>query len=93
MTVRATRDCVALEGNCPAEDAETLIGLLIENPGTMVDLAECGSVHTAVAQVLIAARPAMRGVPADPLLAEWILPQVLDAATETNSRQGSGRLP
>jgi hypothetical protein len=93
VTVRAFPDGIALEGNCPAEDAEALLGLLIENAGSMVDLAECGSVHTAVAQVLLAARPAIRGVPADPLLADWILPQLLDAAAETNFRLGSGRLP
>ena len=93
MTVRASGDEVLLSGDCSAEDAEALLGILIDNPNATIDLTECGSIHTAVAQVLLAARPVIRGVPADPIFADWIVPQVLDAAPETTSRRGGGAHP
>lgn len=93
MTVHLSGGDILLSGDCPAEDAEVLLGLLIENPGATIDLAQCGSIHTAVVQVLLADRPAIRGVPADPLIAEWVVPQVLDATSETNSRQGEKPCP
>ena len=93
MTVRASGHEVFLSGDCSAEDAEALVGFLIGNPSATIDLTECGSIHTAVAQVLLASRPVIRGVPADPFFAEWIVAQVLDAAPETNSRRGGGAHP
>ena len=93
MTVRYSGHEISLSGDCSAEDAEALLEVLIENPGATIDLTECGSIHTAVAQVLLASRPVIRGVPADPLFAEWIVPQVLDAASETTSRRGEGPHP
>jgi hypothetical protein len=91
MTVRRTDDAIALAGDCPVEDAELLLGLLVETPTAIVDVGGCGRVHTAVAQVLLAARPAVRGTPDNALLSDWILPQLLDATDENNSRMGEGR--
>ena len=93
MTVHASGQDVLLSGDCSAEDAEQLLGLLIGNPGATIDLTDCGGLHTAVVQVLLAARPAVRGVPADPLVADWIVPQLLDAVPETTSTRGEGPQP
>lgn len=89
MTVRLSEDGIALMGNCPAEDAEALLELLLEEKNRVIDLSGCGTIHTAVAQVLLAARPLIRGVPGDPLLADWILPQMLDRRAETNFSRGA----
>ena len=85
MTVRRIGDAIALTGDCPVEDAEVLLGLLVETPAATVDVDGCGRVHTAVAQVLLAARSAVRGVAVNPLLGDWILPQLLDEAGESTS--------
>jgi hypothetical protein len=86
MTVRKVEDAIALSGDCPVEDSEVLLALLIDDPKAIIDLDECGNIHTAVAQVLVAARREIRGVPADRLLADWILPQLLDPTRDSHSR-------
>jgi hypothetical protein len=74
MTARLDGDCIRLEGACPVEDAETLIGLLQQSAGATVDLQECGHLHTAVVQALLAASRPVRGAPADDFVRNWILP-------------------
>ncbi len=68
---------VALEGVCPADDAETLRQLLSEDPGAAVDWRACEHAHTAVVQVLLVARPAIKGPAGAPLLERWIAPILL----------------
>lgn len=53
---------VVLDGDCPSEDAEPLLGHLL-TPGRTVDWRECDTAHTAVVQVLIAARASVLGPP------------------------------
>lgn len=72
MTVRQTEDAIILEGRCGVEDAERLLLALQERPGTAVDAAGVQKLHMAVAQVLLALRPAIRGVPDSPFLARNI---------------------
>ncbi|MCR5874533.1 hypothetical protein LRS10_10350 [Phenylobacterium sp. J426] len=60
MTVRREGDVVWLEGACRVEEAETVVGLLGAGMRT-VDLSRCQALHAAVAQVLLAFRPALRG--------------------------------
>ena len=70
MTVR--RDdtgTIRLEGGCPVEDAETLLRLLQEDAAAELDWTACSQLHTAVLQIVLAARPALRGPCGDPLLA------------------------
>jgi hypothetical protein len=75
MTVRLAEDgTIVLEGNCPAEDGETLARLLTLDPEAAVDWRSCQQAHTAVIQILLAVRPAMRGPPAVPMLRDWIEP-------------------
>jgi len=75
MTVRVADDgAIVLEGVCPAEDAEALAGFLLLDPAASVDWRGCDNVHTAVVQVLLAARPAMLGPPRSSFLRDWVAP-------------------
>jgi hypothetical protein len=67
MSVRVADGVIILEGACPVDEAESLLELLLANPGAPVDWSACGHLHTAVVQVLLAARPAMEGEPAPPI--------------------------
>lgn len=75
MTVRSTVDgSIVLEGTCSSEDAEELLQSLVEVPGASVDLRACEFAHTAVVQVLLAAKPKLLGPPLGGFLNAWIYP-------------------
>lgn len=75
MTVRLASDAtIMLEGACPVDDAELLRQLLQANPGASVDWRGCEAAHTAVIQVLLAAKPRLRGPPRAPFPRDWIAP-------------------
>jgi hypothetical protein len=75
MTVRSAEDrTIVLEGHCPVEDAETLARLLSLTPAAAVDWRDCDYAHTAVIQILLAARPKMNGPPSGKPLRDWIEP-------------------
>lgn len=75
MTVDVTADgAVWLRGDCPIEDAEVLLGRLAADPEAVVDWTGCQRAHTAVVQVLMAARPAMTGLPAGAFLRCHVAP-------------------
>jgi hypothetical protein len=77
MTVRAgPAGYIELVGACPGADAEPLLQLLLADPGATVDWRDCLGAHTAVVQVLMAARPKLLGPPANARLAEWVAPAV-----------------
>jgi hypothetical protein len=80
MTVRMGKDqMIVLEGRCPVEDADTLVQLLLSAPSAAVDWRDCDYAHTAVIQVLLAARPELHGPPAAKSLRDWIEPAVSGA--------------
>jgi hypothetical protein len=54
---------IIIEGNCPSGDAEELLQLLLSHPAAGVDWRACDGVHTAVVQVLLAARRDILGPP------------------------------
>ena len=74
MSVRREGDAVGLMGDCPVEDAEALMTLLLASPGCPVDLAAAGALHAAVVQVLLALRPALLNQPQDEFTRNWVLP-------------------
>jgi hypothetical protein len=75
MTVRISDDrTIVLAGDCPEEDAEALVGLLLEEPAAEIDWSACQWAHTAVVQVLLASRRTMRGSPKTLFLRDWIEP-------------------
>lgn len=63
---------ILLEGECPHEEAEQLLQLLLSTPGAVVDWRPCTFAHSAVIQVLLAATPPMLGPPAGAALARWL---------------------
>lgn len=74
MSVRLDGTTIRLEGPCRVEDAEPLLGWLQADRQRVVDLTEAQHLHAAVVQVLMALRPAIRGIPKDPFLRDWIHP-------------------
>jgi hypothetical protein len=62
---------IILDGNCPVEDAEPLLVLLQGTPAAPLDWRQCNHLHTAVLQVILAARPALVGPCGDPWLRQW----------------------
>lgn len=69
MTVRMEQGVIFLEGHCPSGDADELLQNLLSYPGAYVVWRTCESAHTAVIQVLLAARREVRGPPHSAFLA------------------------
>lgn len=61
MSVGERDDAVELVGECGLDDAEPLLRRLLTEPAKPVDVTRCVRLHTAVVQVLLAARPEVRG--------------------------------
>ncbi len=62
-----------LKGHVAVEEAQALHEFLIENPDAEVDLSGVGAIHTAALQVLLAARPRVRGLADETPLWRWVL--------------------
>jgi hypothetical protein len=80
MPVTVRKGVVRLSGHCLVEEAMTLLEMLQTRAGAAVDLRTCKSLHTALLQVLVAARPTLAALPADPPLADIVRRAVGDAA-------------
>ncbi len=78
MTVRRDGDVIHLEGDCPVEDAEMLVGLLEGSVGRAIDLSQCRSVHSAIIQLLLRFKPVLQGEPQSAFLREMIVPGLRD---------------
>jgi hypothetical protein len=63
---------IVLDGRCPVEDAESLLQLLHVAPEASVDWRRCGYLHTAVLQVIMAARPVLVGPCGNPWVEQWV---------------------
>lgn len=75
MTVRLAEDgTIALEGDCPVEEAEMLQKLFLRYPAARIDWRRCNYAHTAVLQVLLAVKPEISGPPRSAFLQDWIHP-------------------
>lgn len=74
MTVALDQGIVRLSGHCSAEDAEILLKHLAAGV-RRVDLSGCDHLHGAVVQLLMAARPALLGEPAQ-FLRDWLIPLI-----------------
>ena len=68
MTVVMQAGTIVLEGHCASGDAEELLQLLLAAPSADVDWRACEGAHTAVVQVLLAARRTLLGPPRNPTL-------------------------
>lgn len=75
MTVELQADeTIVLAGICPSDDAEVLLQLLVASPAARIDWRGCESAHTAVIQVLLAAKPRLLGPPNGVFLRERVEP-------------------
>jgi len=89
MPLNFTDDTVTADTVPTVEDALPLLEYLQLHAGAMVDLVACTHVHTAVLQVLMAARPTMVTLPRDAFLSR-LLPGLL-GDKETPSPALAGR--
>ena len=81
MTVRVPAEgVIELAGRCGVEDAEVLQHHLLAAPRSTVEWSTCEHLHSAVIQVLLAAKPRIRGSPSSALLRAHIAPLVQRAA-------------
>ena len=81
MTVRLTADgTIELEGRCGVEDAERLQGHLLAAPESTVEWGGCEYLHSAVVQVLLIARPRLRGRPPSAFLRTHLEPLLRSSA-------------
>jgi hypothetical protein len=72
MTVRLDNaGVIILAGECPVEDAETLLEHLQARRNGPVDWSGCTALHTAVLQILMAARPKLLGECGDGFVRTW----------------------
>ena len=73
MAVRSDEDTLHLEGDCPVEEAETLLAWLCAHRQGRIDLSACTHLHTALLQVLIAAGGRIDVAPLDPFYANRLV--------------------
>lgn len=72
MAIRYARTHAHFEARCAVEEALDLVQFLTKHPRAKVSLAKCTGVHGALLQVILAFRPTIASLPADPLLARLI---------------------
>ena len=80
MTIRLDGPTIHLDGDCPVEDAETLLRFLHEPSARTIDWTGAGRLHTAVIQVVLAADRGVRGPCGDPFVARWIELGIVEAS-------------
>lgn len=86
MTVRVDDGVIVLAGPCPVEDAEPLLRAL-QDGAAAIDLTAATRLHTAIVQLLLAARPSIVAMPAEPFLRDLLLPALIeDGAPQAVSR-------
>jgi hypothetical protein len=78
MSVRLEGNMIRLIGDCPVEDAESMVSLLRADATRQLDLAECTRLHSAAVQVMLAFRPAIAEPSRDRFIAEWICPALVE---------------
>ena len=78
MPLVFTATAVRFEYVCTVEEALPLLEFLKSSEAPKVDLSACTYLHTALLQLLLAARPELFAPPADPSLARWVAPLLTD---------------
>ncbi len=77
MPLVFTESRVRFEAVCTVEDALPLLEFLKVSAAPEIDLSACTHLHTALLQLLLAARPRLASPPADPTLARWVAPLLI----------------
>ena len=73
MSIRVEEGAIVFSGKCGVEEVETLLTLLEEHPQSQIDLSAVETIHTAIWQALMMAKPDIRGAPSSPKIAAVIL--------------------
>ena len=71
---------VRFDGHCVVEDAMKLLEIFQTAPEAQVDLTACQTMHMALLQVLVAARPRVVASPANRTMADLIHRMIGDPA-------------
>lgn len=77
MTVKIEERQIMLSGSCTVDEAEPLLAALLDDPSRSV-VIDSEKVHTALCQVLMALRPAIRVERADRFFCEHLLPLMVE---------------
>jgi len=92
MTVRLDNEgVIILAGECPVEDAETLLEHLQARGDGPVDWSGCTALHTAVLQILMAARPKLLGECGDGFVRTWAASAPRDGAAAKGRKPAQDR--
>ena len=82
MTVQLSQTgTITLTGDCTSDEAELLLQLLSVSPTPLVDWRACTSAHTAIIQILMAAKPDLLGPPAGGFLQIQVEPRLMRASS------------
>ncbi|MBP2315638.1 hypothetical protein [Azospirillum soli] len=76
MPIRFEDDMAVFEGACAVDEAMELAGWLEGRERVRVDLGRCTALHTALLQLLMAARAAVVVEPEDAFLKTWVAPRL-----------------
>lgn len=63
MPIEFKKTVAVFGADCTIEDAEALLEWLLEHPKGKLNLKKCTQCHTAVVQVMMAAKPALTAQP------------------------------
>jgi hypothetical protein len=63
---------IVLHGSCPVDEADALHRLLLSDPTARLDWTQCNHLHSAILQLVLAARPILTGACGDPFINRWI---------------------
>ncbi|WP_448204674.1 hypothetical protein [Azospirillum sp. sgz302134] len=74
MPIRFEDRTARFDGPCTVDEAIPLAEWLEATHGARVDLGRCTGLHTALLQVLMAARVSVAAEPEDAFLKGWVMP-------------------
>ncbi|MGM0834193.1 MAG: hypothetical protein ACQEUK_15380 [Pseudomonadota bacterium] len=87
MPIEFKRSSAVLTGACEVEEAETLHSWLLEHPGASLNLRHCDYLHSAVLQVILAARE-VANTPLSPLPDDpWLQGVLAGTAVSTSTQE------
>ncbi|MBF0097868.1 MAG: hypothetical protein HQM04_04225 [Magnetococcales bacterium] len=72
MAITFAEERAVLSEMCAVEEAEPFFEWLRTHPEGVVDLSACEHLHAAVYQTLLALKPNIAALPAEPFLQQWL---------------------
>jgi hypothetical protein len=73
MSLRLDQDgTIVLHGDCLVDEAEPLHRMLLSDPAARVDWTQCNHLHSAILQLILAARPTVTPRCGDSFVDRWI---------------------